>query len=183
MFGFVKQSGGEIEVKSVEGQGAVFTLYLPRALQNDKLHAEAPPAAEQPLQSISVLVVEDNQSVGQFATEMLKDLGHGTVWVGSADKALALLADEADRFDVVFSDVVMPGMNGVELARTIRQRYPDLPVVLTSGYSNVLAQEGRHGFELLQKPYSVEALARVLDATARRGVEARRRGGGSPPAV
>jgi DNA-binding NtrC family response regulator len=62
----------------------------------------------------------------------------------------------------VFSDVIMPGMNGVELAGVIRERYPGLPVVLTSGYSNVLAENAHQGFELIQKPYSVEALSRIL---------------------
>jgi CheY-like chemotaxis protein len=63
---------------------------------------------------------------------------------------------------VVFSDVVMPGMDGVELGRRLRERWPDLPVVLTSGYSHVLAEDARHGFPLLHKPYSVEDLSRVL---------------------
>ena len=62
------------------------------------------------------------------------------------------------RFDVVFSDVVMPGMSGVSSGRRSGAASPDLPVVLTSGYSHVLAEEGRHGFELLQKPYAVEEL-------------------------
>ena len=64
--------------------------------------------------------------------------------------------------DLVFSDVIMPGMNGVELAGLIRERYPGLPVVLTSGYSNVLAESAHQGFELIQKPYSVELLSRIL---------------------
>jgi DNA-binding NtrC family response regulator len=71
----------------------------------------------------------------------------------------------------VFSDVIMPGMNGVELGREITRIHPGLPVVLTSGYSHVLAQESDHGFELLQKPYSVEALSRIL----RRAASKRRR--------
>jgi DNA-binding NtrC family response regulator len=62
----------------------------------------------------------------------------------------------------VFSDVIMPGMNGVELATLIRERYPHLPVVLTSGYSSALAESAHHGFELIRKPYSVEALSRTL---------------------
>jgi DNA-binding NtrC family response regulator len=62
----------------------------------------------------------------------------------------------------VFSDVVMPGIGGVELGQEIRRRYPGLPVVLTSGYSHVLAEEGRHGFELLHKPYAADELSRVL---------------------
>ena len=80
------------------------------------------------------------------------------------------------RFDAVFSDVVMPGMGGIALARELGRRLPNLPVVLTSGYSHVLAQEGVHGFDLLQKPYSVEELSRVLGRVvgrARPGARAR----------
>jgi two-component system, NtrC family, sensor kinase len=82
--------------------------------------------------------------------------------------ALEVLAVGADRFDVVFTDVVMPGMTGLELAQEIRRQYADLPVVLTSGYSHVLSEHGSHGFELLQKPYSVEQLSRVLHRIGRR---------------
>jgi DNA-binding NtrC family response regulator len=108
-----------------------------------------------------LLVVEDNVEVGKFSTQLLQDLGYATTWAANAEQALELLSKKGD-FDAVFSDVVMPGMSGVELGREIRRRYPTLPVVLTSGYSDVLAQEGRHGFELLQKPYAVEDLSRVL---------------------
>jgi len=82
--------------------------------------------------------------------------------VHGAVDALAELTRNAERFDVVFTDVVMPGMTGIDLAQEIRRRHFDLPVVLTSGYSHVLAQNGSFGFELLQKPYSIEQLARVL---------------------
>ena len=109
-----------------------------------------------------VLVVEDNNDVGGFATQTLSELGYGTVWAIDAEAALAELAANPDRFDVVFSDVVMPGMNGLDLAREIQRLHPGLPVVLTSGYSHVLAESGSSGFELLQKPYSVEQLSRVL---------------------
>jgi DNA-binding NtrC family response regulator len=78
------------------------------------------------------------------------------------------------RFDVVFTDVVMQGMTGIDLAREIRRRHFDLPVVLTSGYSHVLSQNGTCGFELLQKPYSIDQLTRVLHKAARvEGLEAR----------
>ena len=84
------------------------------------------------------------------------------MWAADAQEALAELGKDAKRFDIVFSDVVMPGMNGIDLAKAIRAAHPELPVVLTSGYSNVLAQNGTHGFELLHKPYSVEQLSRLL---------------------
>ena len=76
--------------------------------------------------------------------------------------ALAMLATDEFSADLVFSDVIMPGMNGVEFANIIRERYPGLPVVLTSGYSEVLAENAHLGFELIQKPYSVESLSRIL---------------------
>ena len=73
---------------------------------------------------------------------------------------------DADRFDVVFSDVVMPGMNGIDLAHHIRRDHHDLPVLLASGYSHVLAQNGTYGFELLHKPYSIEQLSCLLRKVA-----------------
>ncbi len=116
-----------------------------------------------------VLVVEDNVEVGQFATQILQDLGYAPTWAANADEGLKLLAANPEGFDVVFSDVVMPGMSGLEFGRLIRQRYPTLPIVLTSGYSHVLAEEGRHGFDLLQKPYAAEELSRVLRRLVRGG--------------
>ncbi len=113
-----------------------------------------------------MLLVEDNDEVGRFSTQILQDLGYETTWAANADEALKLL-DEVNGFDVVFSDVVMPGMSGVELGQEIRRLYPELPVVLTSGFSHVLAEEGRHGFELLQKPYAAEDLSRMLRRVAR----------------
>jgi PAS domain S-box-containing protein len=162
--GFAKQTGGEIRVISTLGKGSMFTIYLPQA---DNPVDDAEVAAISAEAAISgrghhVLVVEDNEEVGQFSTELLHDLGYEIKWVVNAREALALLAEDEFAFDLVFSDVIMPGMNGVELATVIRERYPGLPVVLTSGYSSVLAENAHRGFELIQKPYSVEALSRTL---------------------
>ena len=163
VFGFAKQSGGEVAVASEVGKGSIFTLYLPRTASSGKprqLPAEDARALDG--RGMSVLVVEDNAEVGRFATDALADLGYTTRLVSSAAHALEELAAGADCFDVVFTDVVMPGMTGIELAQEIRRRHTDLPVVLTSGYSHVLSEHGSYGFELLQKPYSVEQLSRVL---------------------
>jgi len=163
VFGFTKQSGGEIEVQSEQGQGATFTVYLPR-VQGEPSTAEELDDARMVSEEthLKVLVVEDNEEVGAFARQTLQELGHESMLVANARSALGVLAEDSARFDVVFSDVVMPGMSGIELGQEIRRLYLDLPVVLTSGYSHVLAQNGSHGFELLHKPYSMAELARVL---------------------
>jgi PAS domain S-box-containing protein len=162
--GFAKQSGGEIVVTSILNEGSTFTIYLPQA-EVPSSQADAVAANVEATKSgrgHRILVVEDNEDVGKFSTELLQDLGYATRRADNARQALALIAADELAFDLVFSDVIMPGMNGVELATIIRERYPGLPVVLTSGYSSVLAENAHHGFELIQKPYSVEALSRTL---------------------
>ena len=169
VIGFAKQSGGDVSVRSKVGHGTTFTLYLPQTDAEVATDGPTAPNASEPTEhgrGRRVLVVEDNVEVGQFSTQILQDLGYETTWASNADEALKLLG-EVDGFDVVFSDVMMPGMSGVELGQQIRRRYPGLPVVLTSGYSHVLAEEGRHGFELLQKPYAAENLSRVLRGAMR----------------
>ncbi|WP_426615525.1 PAS domain S-box protein [Bradyrhizobium sp. McL0616] len=163
-FGFAKQSEGDIAVTSTPGKGATFTIYLPQA-QSPSAEKEAAALTHEAAttgRGYRVLVVEDNDDVGQFSTELLEDLGYVVRRVANANAALAILGENEFAVDLVFSDVIMPGMNGVELAGIIRERYPGLPVVLTSGYSNVLAENAHRGFELIQKPYSVESLSRIL---------------------
>jgi len=162
-FGFAKQSGGDIAVASTLGRGATFTIYLPQAAPPKE--PEAAKAGSEPAttgRGYRVLVVEDNEDVGAFSTELLEDLGYKVKRVADANAALAILAADEFAVDLVFSDVIMPGMNGVELAGIIRELYPGLPVVLTSGYSHVLAENAHRGFELIQKPYSVESLSRIV---------------------
>ncbi|MGH1588362.1 response regulator [Methylobacterium phyllosphaerae] len=89
-------------------------------------------------------------------------MGYETVWATNAEEALDRIGWDGAAFDVVFSDVVMPGMGGIELAKVLKRRLPDLPVVLASGYSHVLAQESANGFELLHKPYSADQVSRIL---------------------
>jgi PAS domain S-box-containing protein len=164
VYGFAKQSGGEIDVVSSAGGGSTFTLYLPRSTAN-RIPSDERGRADHDTFDIAarnVLLVEDNESVGAFALALLTELGQSATWATHAEAALQLLDERHEAFDIVFSDVVMPGVSGIELGHEIRRRWPDLPVVLTSGYSHVLAEEGSHGFELLQKPYSVEGLLKIL---------------------
>jgi two-component system NtrC family sensor kinase len=168
VFGFARQSGGEVTVDSEVGSGSTFTLYLPRVLRDERPQ-EFTAEDTEPVggHGMSVLVVEDNIEVGTFATDALTELGYATTLVGNAIDALGELSRNAERFDVVFTDVVMPGMTGIDLAKEIRRRHFGLPVILTSGYSHLLSQNGSYGFELLQKPYSIEQLSRVLHKVGR----------------
>jgi nitrogen-specific signal transduction histidine kinase/CheY-like chemotaxis protein len=170
VIGFAKQSGGDIDVASVVGRGTTFTLYLPQA---EWPVAEAEEAAVRDEEvadpgSLCVLVVEDNVEVGRFCIQVLHDLGYGSLLVPSAEAALAEIEAVPFRLDAVFSDVVMPGMGGIELATRLRDLHPELPVILTSGYSHVLAQDDTHGFDLVRKPYSAHQLDAALRSAARR---------------
>jgi two-component system NtrC family sensor kinase len=168
VFGFARQSGGEVTVTSEVGRGSTFSLYLPRAPADPLQQRQAPntvPALTG--NGMSVLLVDDNIELANFAADGLTELGYGITQVDNAADALAELVTDADRFDVVFSDVVMPGMTGLDLAQAIRDRGIDVPVVLTSGYSEALSQDGVAGFDVVQKPYSIEELSRVLYGAAR----------------
>ncbi|SDM69619.1 PAS domain S-box-containing protein [Methylobacterium phyllostachyos] len=171
VIGFAKQSGGDVDVASTLGQGTTFTLYLPQ-VDAPAAETEAPGRAVGDGHALRILVVEDNLDVGRFCTQILEELGHSTVWAKNGEEALAVVEREPDRFDAVFSDVVMPGMGGVALARRLRALVPDLPIILTSGYSDVLAREGTHGFDLVRKPYSAAEVAAAF-----RAIPGRRGGG------
>jgi PAS domain S-box-containing protein len=160
VYGFTKQSDGEIEVESIVGSGTTFRLLLPAC---DRGTAGSVDRAE-PVKGVlgkRVLIVEDNPQVRSFAEDLLGELGFKADVAASAGEALEKLA-VSSHYDVIFSDVVMPGMSGIDFAKAVRERSPAMPIVLTSGYSHVLVEEGRHGFPLLQKPYSANDLARAL---------------------
>jgi two-component system NtrC family sensor kinase len=168
VFGFARQSGGEVTVVSEVGQGSTFSLYLPRVPADRLPQRQAPNTAPALAGSgMSVLLVEDNIELANFAADGLTELGYSITLVDNATDALAELVLDADRFDVVFTDVVMPGMTGLDLAEAIRDRGIGVPVVLTTGYSEALSQDGAAGFEVVQKPYSIEQLSRVLYRAAR----------------
>ena len=162
VFGFAKQIGGAVAVESEPGKGATFTLYLPasRGVAAGERQANGTHALGR------VLIVEDDMMVAELAANMLDELGFETVVVHSAKEALDRLAG-GDKPKVIFSDVVMPGgISGIELARKVRDRFPELPILLTTGYSEQVA--GTHGFPVLQKPYELETLASALGKILKR---------------
>ncbi|MFD2366288.1 response regulator [Pseudoduganella sp. GCM10020061] len=124
--------------------------------------ASAGTAAARPAGPRRVLVVEDNADAREMVCDVLAAFGYDRDAVATAEEALARL--EASPFDVVFSDYILPGMNGVELARETRRRFPHVKVVLTSGYGESLADAHPGQFTVLPKPYELDALQALLDA-------------------
>jgi PAS domain S-box-containing protein len=161
VYGFAQQSGGEVRVESQLGRGTHFTLYLPRAKQAPK-GVEQPEAVES-AHGAHVLVVEDNPEVADVAASMLEQLGHQVRVVSNAGAAMSVLS-EAEPPDVVFSDIVMAGeMDGVALARRMREEAPDVPILLATGYSQAAERIGDE-FPILRKPYKMSDLSQALTA-------------------
>jgi len=162
VYGFAKQSGGTATVSSVEGRGTTITLYLPRSTEAPEREVASAPAPAPSGAAGTVLLVEDNADVAEVGAGYLRQLGYRVRSVANAQAAVAALRLDAD-VDLVFSDILMPGgMNGLELAREINQRFPGIPVLLATGYS-ASAQDAVHqGFVVLQKPYDLESLRRHI---------------------
>lgn len=159
VYGLARQSGGTATIASGLGEGTVVTIYLPRSQQ--PLSSEAMTEGHLPRGSETVLVVEDNPEVEEIAGLLLTQLGYRVLHAPTAAAALEMLASAA-AIDLVFTDVVMPGeLDGVALARRISELYPDMAVLLTSGYA-----KARHtleaGLPIVRKPYQLQTLARAV---------------------
>jgi PAS domain S-box-containing protein len=168
VYGFAHQSGGSVVASSVLDHGTTITIYLPRsrdaAMPKPEIATQKTGAAVDGL----VLSVEDNAEVAQVTATLIEQFGYRVVRAGNASDALQCL--QRDRtIDIVFSDIVMPGtMDGLALAQEIRKRHPDVPVILTTGYSDA-AQTAKTQFPLLRKPFQASELERVLrDALSKR---------------
>jgi CheY-like chemotaxis protein len=169
VYGFVRSSGGEITVESVEGRGATFVLDLPRSVRTAEPTGAAvsEPAPPSRGDGRRVLLVEDDDAVAAGVGHMLRDLGYAYVRASDARAGLAALS--AETFDIVFSDMIMPGdMDGLALAKAIREEQPSLPILLTTGFSGSSDAVKAENFRLLQKPYRLADLAEALAATLER---------------
>ena len=168
VFGFAKQLGGAVTVESQIGKGSTFSIYIPARHQG--IHDSNGNSAGRGAKSGPVLVVEDDELVADLAAGMLDELGFEPTVVHSAKEALDRLTN-GERPKLIFSDIIMPGgISGLELANKVRDRFPELPVLLTTGYSEQVG--GAHGFEVLQKPYELDALAAAVQKVLKHGIRA-----------
>jgi signal transduction histidine kinase/CheY-like chemotaxis protein len=163
VYGFAKQSGGAATLASTLDKGTAVTLYLPRAAATP-VAAQAPAATDPAQAAVSapILLVEDDPEVAEATVELLQDIGYRSVEARDARAALEAL-ERDPTIAMVLSDIVMPGpLNGLELARTLRRRRPDLPVLLATGYSQYAAAAASDGFGLVEKPYRRTSLAAAI---------------------
>jgi CheY-like chemotaxis protein len=157
VYGFAHQAGGTVRAESKIGFGTTITVYLPACAGKEIASKEISAVDKQHSQRPTVLVVDDSADVAEVTSSLFEHLGYDTVYQDSADAALKLLAD-GTKVDLVFSDIVMPGtIDGVGLASEIRSRYPRLPVILTTGYSDA-AQAAPSDLKILRKPFDTDAL-------------------------
>ena len=161
VYGFVRQSGGHIRIYSEPGAGTTIKLYLPR---EHEAHSEV----SQPKQEIvadrgseTILVVEDHDGLREYSTSVLRELGYSVLEARSGEEALELLKTRQD-IQLLFTDVVLPGLNGRQLADEALRVRPDLKVLFTTGYTrNAIVHNGRldQGVDLISKPFTFAALA------------------------
>jgi len=166
VYGFVKQSGGHARIQSEAGDGTVVRLYMPRAIV-DEVAASAAPAhtTELPKGKETVLFVEDDPMVRQYTGQQIVGLGYDVITAENAVQALTLV-ENGPAPDLLFTDVVMPGgMNGRQLALRLRERWPNLRVLYTSGYAHgrlTIDGESVPSKYVLSKPYRRADLAAKL---------------------
>jgi PAS domain S-box-containing protein len=159
--GFAAQAGGRAEIRSTPGEGTVVRIILPASDKQPAISKETPRDGQLP-GGLRILLVEDNDHVRGFAEQLLEDLGCRVTSAASAEEAMERL--EAQPVDFLFSDVVMPGKSGVELARAARAAQPDLPVLLATGYSEETLGPAGSEFEIVRKPYDARQLEASLAA-------------------
>jgi len=164
--GFAAQAGGRAEIVSSEGEGTTLRVHLPRTGKPLREAEEPVEVGKLPV-GLKVLLVEDNAQVRDFAADLLKDLHCDVTKANEGSEALELLRSQP--FDLVFSDVVMPGMGGVELARKIEAERPGMPMLLATGYSAELLSKKENNFTVVSKPYDATMLGRAISEMLLKG--------------
>ncbi|MGC2746842.1 MAG: ATP-binding protein [Pseudolabrys sp.] len=164
VYGFMKQSGGHVKIYSESGEGTTIKLYLPRREGNELVISGADDLNSERGGGETILIVEDDDGVRQYASEILRDLNYQIIEAKDSATALRLL-DADKKFDLLLTDVVLPGKNGRELANEVERRRPGTKIIFMTGYSrNAIVHHGRldPGIELIPKPLTERVLARKI---------------------
>ena len=162
VYGIVKQNNGFINVYSEPNQGTTFKIYLPRHQAGTQVKAHAETAKPTTRGSETILLVEDEPSILRMTRIMLERMGYRVLAAGTPGEAIALAREHAGEIDLLMTDVVMPEMNGRDLAKNLLSLYPDLKRLFMSGYTaNVIAHHGvlDEGVQFIQKPFAKQDLA------------------------
>lgn len=161
VYGFTRSAGGTVSIASEPGAGTIVTMTFPRSRPADATRPASPAPATARIDGLTVLLVEDDPSLSDLVGQMLEDLGSTVIRTRTARAALRAFA--GGEVDLAISDMVMPGgMNGLALARRLREKDNRMPVVLMTGYSASAADATAEGFTLLRKPFTFETLAARL---------------------
>jgi two-component system, cell cycle sensor histidine kinase and response regulator CckA len=175
VYGIIRQSGGDVQVESVPGEGTAFHIYLPFAHADDE-HASVAPPTPKPVSAEAnagqlrgtILVVDDEPILRSLAVKILTRSGYTTLSAGDADEAIAVFEARGGAVDLLLTDVVMPGLSGPQLAKELTARRPGLKVIFASGYTDDMVL--RHGvdgdtMEFLGKPYTFKELIARVETT------------------
>lgn len=169
VYGIVKQHGGSITVYSEKHHGTIFKIFIPRIVEKEGTAELRTPAAGEALAqgAETVLVVEDNDIVRNLTSDMLKNLGYRVLRAECPDSCLAIVQNHHGPIQLLLTDVVMPGMNGVELFNVLHQMRPEMKVLFMSGYASaVIAKHGLEGgLNFIQKPFSMQLFSQKIRQT------------------
>jgi CheY-like chemotaxis protein len=165
VYGFAQQSGGSVSLDSMPGRGTTITIRLPRSHKALPSAQSDDDSAEENRCGGRILLVEDNPQVAEVTSQMLTSMGFQVEVADRARKALERLERDGDRIDLLLTDVVMPdGLNGVDLAMRVRDSFPLLPIILMSGYNDVVIPGGA-AFPMLRKPVPYDELYRAISGS------------------
>jgi two-component system NtrC family sensor kinase len=169
VYGFAKQSGGAATVRSEPGHGTTISIYLPATDAPVQVEQKIEPVAAEPVSGMgTVLLVEDSKEVVAVLADYLGELGFAVDHAWNASEALRNLQSKGP-YHLVVTDILMPGsVAGFDLARIVRGKYPEIPILLTTGYSERAREAALAGFSVLQKPYDLQTLFDAIREVQRR---------------